>query len=78
MAIISIQNAHKSFGSEVVFDELNLQFRANEKIGMVGANGSGKTTILKLILGLTKPDMGDVVIEKGLRIAHLPQEPSYD
>ena len=78
MAIISIQNAHKSFGSEVVFDELNLQFRAKEKIGMVGANGSGKTTILKLILGLTKPDMGDVVIEKGLRIAHLPQEPSYD
>ena len=78
MAIISIQNAHKSFGSEVVFDELNLQFGANEKIGMVGANGSGKTTILKLILGLTRPDMGDVVIEKGLRIAHLPQEPSYD
>lgn len=78
MAIISIQNVHKSFGSEVVFDELNLQLRAKEKIGMVGANGSGKTTILKLILGLTKPDMGDVVIEKGLRIAHLPQEPSFD
>ena len=78
MAIISIQNAHKSFGSEVVFDELNLQFRANEKIGMVGANGSGKTTIIKLILGLTKPDMGDVIIEKGLRMAHLPQEPIFD
>ena len=78
MAIICLTNIHKSFGSDVVFDTLNLQFHANEKIGMVGVNGSGKSTILKLILAMIIPDAGDVMVQKGLRMGYLPQEASFD
>jgi ATP-binding cassette subfamily F protein 3 len=77
MAIVTLQDIHKAFGSEVVLDQLNLQLHEGEKVGMVGANGSGKTTILKLITGQIRPDMGKVIKQKGLRIGYLPQEASF-
>jgi len=77
MAIITLQDIHKAFGPEVVLDQLSLQLHAGEKVGMVGANGSGKTTILKLITGEIRPDMGKVIRQKGLRIGYLPQEASF-
>ncbi len=77
MAIVTLQNVHRAFGPEVVLDELNLQLHEGEKVGMVGANGSGKSTILKLITGQIAPDMGRVVKKKGLRIGYLPQEATF-
>jgi ATP-binding cassette subfamily F protein 3 len=77
MAIITLQDIHKAFGPEVVLDQLNLQLHAGEKVGMVGANGSGKTTILRLITGQMTPDMGRVIRQKSLRIGYLPQEASF-
>ncbi len=77
MAVVTLQEVHKSFGSEVVLDQLNLQLHAGEKVGMVGANGSGKTTILNLITGRIAPDMGRVIRQKGLRIGYLPQEATF-
>jgi len=77
MAIITLHDVHVAFGSEVVFDKLALQLFDKEKLGMVGANGTGKSTILKLILGDVRADMGDVVISKGLRIGYLAQEASF-
>jgi ATP-binding cassette subfamily F protein 3 len=77
MAVVTLQDIHKAFGSEIVLDQLNLQLHAGEKVGMVGANGSGKTTILKLITGQVTPDMGRVIRQKGLRIGYLPQEASF-
>lgn len=78
MAIVTISDMHKSFGSEIVFDSLNLQMHAGEKVGMVGANGTGKSTIFKLIIGDITLDMGKVIKQKSLQIGYLPQEPIFD
>jgi ATP-binding cassette subfamily F protein 3 len=77
MAVVTLQDIHKAFGPEVVLDRLSLQLHAGEKVGMVGANGSGKTTILRLITGQVPPDMGRVIRQKGLRIGYLPQEATF-
>jgi ATP-binding cassette subfamily F protein 3 len=77
MSITSLNDIHVSFGPEVVLDRLELQLHPNEKVGMVGANGTGKSTILKLITGQLGPDTGKVITKKGLRIAYLPQEASF-
>lgn len=74
MSIVTLSDIHVSFGPEVVLDKLELQLHPNEKVGMVGANGSGKSTILKLITGQINPDMGRVIKAKSLRIGYLPQE----
>ena len=77
MAIVTLSEIHKAYGSEIVLDRLNLQLHAGQKVGMVGPNGSGKSTILRLIVGQVKPDMGQVFNHKGLRIGYLPQEPTF-
>ncbi|UCD49149.1 MAG: ABC-F family ATP-binding cassette domain-containing protein [Phycisphaerales bacterium] len=77
MAIVTLHDVHRAFGSEVVLDGLNLQLHTAEKVGMVGPNGSGKSTILKLITGQVEPEMGRVVRQKGLRIGYLPQEATF-
>jgi ATP-binding cassette subfamily F protein 3 len=77
MAIVTLSDIHVSFGSEVVLDKLNLRLHQGEKVGMVGANGSGKSTILKLIIGQIELDMGKVVRQKTLRIGYLAQETMF-
>ena len=77
MAIVTLSDIHVAFGQEVVLDELNLQLHPGEKVGMVGVNGSGKSTILKLIVGQIQPDMGKVVRQKTLRIGYLAQETTF-
>ena len=78
MSVVRLHNIHKSFGPEVVLDQFDLELFAGEIVGMVGANGCGKTTVLRLILGQEPPDMGQVIRQKGLRIGYLPQEPVFD
>jgi ATP-binding cassette subfamily F protein 3 len=77
MAIVTLSDIHVSFGPEVVLDQMNLQLHPSEKVGMVGVNGSGKSTILKLIIGQVVPDIGRVDVRKGLRIGYLPQEATF-
>ena len=61
MAIVTLNDIHVAFGPEVVLDKLDLALHPGEKVGMVGANGTGKSTILKLITGQLTPDMGRVM-----------------
>ena len=77
MAIVSLSDIHIAFGPEVVLDKLKLQLHSGEKVGMVGANGSGKSTILKLIVGEIEPDMGRVSKQKALNIGYLSQETTF-
>jgi ATP-binding cassette subfamily F protein 3 len=77
MAIVALSDIHVAFGPEVVLEHLDLQLHAGEKVGMVGANGSGKSTILNLIVGQVEPDIGQVVKQKGLQIGYLPQEATF-
>lgn len=77
MAIVTLSDIHVAFGPEVVLDKLNLRLHSGEKVGMVGANGSGKSTILKLIVGQIEPDMGMVIKRKALRVGYLSQETTF-
>jgi ATP-binding cassette subfamily F protein 3 len=77
MPIVTLSDIHVAFGLEVVLDQLHLQLHPGEKVGMVGVNGSGKSTILKLIVGRIDPDIGRVVKQKGLRIGYLAQEATF-
>ena len=75
--IVTLNDIHVSFGPEIVLDEMELQLHPGEKVGMVGANGTGKSTILKLIIGQITPDKGKVIKSKSLRIGYLPQEAAF-
>jgi len=77
MALVTMQDIQITFGPETVLDRMNLQLYPGEKVGMVGANGAGKSTILKLIVGDIKPDMGEITKTKGLRIGYLAQEATF-
>ena len=77
MAIVTLNDIHVAFGPEVVLDKLNLSLHPGEKVGMVGANGEGKSTILNLIAGRIAPDIGRVVKQKGLVIGYLRQETAF-
>lgn len=77
MPIVALNNVHISFNSQVIFDQLNLKIYQAEKIGLVGSNGCGKTTLLKLILQELQLDAGHIQQRKGLRIGYLPQEPVF-
>ena len=78
MPVINIRDVHKCFGNEIIFDGLDARFFPGEKVGLVGANGCGKTTIFRLILGEIAPDVGEVAVRKGLHIGYLPQETVFD
>lgn len=74
MALINIQNVNLTFGGPVIFDGINLSIEQGEKVSLIGRNGTGKSTLLKLISGIISPDSGTVGIEKSIRVAFLPQE----
>jgi ATP-binding cassette subfamily F protein 3 len=74
MAHLTLNDIHVSFGSAEIFEQLNLRINSGEKIGLIGPNGCGKTTLLQIILGSVEPDIGDVNKRKKLRIGYLPQE----
>ncbi len=71
--MLQIENIEKSFGAQTLFE--NIQFRINkgERVGLVGRNGHGKTTLFKIIMGAEAPDSGNVVVPKGYRIGHVSQ-----
>ena len=77
MPIVTLKEIHISFGSQVIFDRLDLKIYPAEKVGLLGSNGCGKTTLLKMILGILSPDAGEVHQRKGIRIGYLPQEPVF-
>jgi ATP-binding cassette subfamily F protein 3 len=72
--MISLQNAGKRFGPRVLFLEANWLIRAREKTALVGANGTGKSTIMKVLAGLESLDYGAVQQTRGMSIGYLPQE----
>ncbi len=74
MALINIQNVNLAFGGPLIFDGINLSIEQGEKVSLTGRNGTGKSTLLKLISGSISPDSGSVSIQKGIRAAFLSQE----
>ncbi len=75
MGRISVQNVSKQFGPQVVLGGLSLELVTGQVVGLVGANGTGKTTLFRLIAGELEPDSGTVTLSRGLDVGYLPQEP---
>ena len=73
MAFISVQNVALTFGGARLFEEIKLTIEKGEKVALVGRNGVGKSTLLKLIAGIVRPDSGIVATQKGIRSAYLDQ-----
>lgn len=71
--MISINSLTVAYGGFTLLDDINFHISENDKIGLVGKNGAGKSTILKLICGLQNPTSGKVAVPSGLRIGYLPQ-----
>jgi ATP-binding cassette subfamily F protein uup len=74
MALISCQNLHVSWGGRALLDDVGLQIEGGERIGLVGRNGEGKSTLLSVLTGALIPDSGEVIVETGIRIALLEQK----
>ncbi|MBK8823151.1 MAG: ATP-binding cassette domain-containing protein [Anaerolineales bacterium] len=74
MALISLQDVSLGFGGPRLFDGINLQIEQGEWVGLLGRNGMGKSTLLKLVNGDINPQSGSVSRQQNLRVAYLPQE----
>ncbi len=73
-ALLSANELKLSYGSERLLDGVTLSVAPGEKVGLVGRNGCGKTSLLKILSGATRPDSGDLSIRRALRTGYLPQE----
>ena len=74
LRMLTITNMSKAFGPGVLFEDVSLQVGREDRIGLVGPNGSGKSTLFSLILGRDTPDAGEVALDRGFTVGHLPQE----
>ena len=77
MNIINIEHISKIFGGKVIFDDVSCGISEGEKIGVIGINGTGKTTLLRVLAGLEQPDEGQVITQNGIRIVYLQQNPAF-
>jgi len=78
MAVLSLSNAHLAYGHVALLDGAALSLEAGERVGLIGRNGTGKSSLLKVIAGLEKLDDGLLQQTQGLRIRYVPQEPEFD
>ena len=76
--MIYLQNLNKRYGKKVLFNDVNLHLRPKEKLGLIGENGMGKTTLFRIVTQLESPDSGNVVVRKGAQLAMLAQELTSD
>lgn len=77
MNILNIEHVSKIFGEKKIFDDVSYGIQEGDKIGIIGINGTGKTTLLKMIAGLEETDEGNIIKQNGLRITYLPQNPEF-
>src|SRR6478752_6413171 len=71
--LVNLERVHKAHGTTVVLADVSLGVAAGERIGVVGRNGGGKTTLLRLIVGTERPDEGRVTRTSGLHVAQVDQ-----
>ena len=77
MNILNIEHISKTYGEKVIFDDVSCGIQEGEKVGIIGINGMGKTTLLRMIAGEEEPDEGQIIRQNGIKIAYLPQNPKF-
>ncbi|WP_199031818.1 ATP-binding cassette domain-containing protein [Ralstonia sp. ASV6] len=78
MALFSITDAQLAFGHVALLDHTDFSLEAGERVGLIGRNGTGKSSLLKIVAGLTAPDDGLIARQSGVTSAYVPQEPVFD
>ena len=78
MNLITLENISKSYSEKILVDNISLGINEGEKIGIIGVNGTGKSTFLKIIAGVEEPDAGTITKGNRVRIEYLSQSPNYD
>ena len=78
MAVFSLSNAHLAFGHVALLDNAAFSLDVGERLGLIGRNGAGKSSMLKIIAGLEKLDDGLLQMTQGVRICYVPQEPAFE
>ena len=78
MALLSLSNAHLAYGHVALLDATGFSIEAGERLGLIGRNGAGKSSMLKVIAGQEKLDDGLLQMTQGLRICYVPQEPVFE
>src|SRR5437763_16540652 len=78
MPLLTVQSIEKTFGPRVLFHDLDFSLEAGERVGLIGANGAGKTSLFKLITGELIPDAGSVSVARNTKIGVLAQDPVFD
>jgi ATP-binding cassette subfamily F protein 3 len=74
LAMLTVSQVSKSFAGRVLFEDVSLQVNRGDRIGLVGPNGTGKSTLFSLVLGEASPDSGQIAVEKNVTLGYLPQE----
>ena len=77
MNLINVENITKSYTDSLLFDEASFTVDEQEKVGIIGINGTGKTTLLRMIVGLETPEKGTITRANHIVIRYLPQHPSF-
>jgi ATP-binding cassette subfamily F protein uup len=77
MAVISLSDAQLAFGHVALLDHTEFSLEPGERVGLIGRNGTGKSSLLKIIAGMSKLDNGLLVMQQGLKIAYVEQEPQF-
>ena len=77
MNLVTIEHLTKSYTERLIFDDTDFSINEGEKIGLIGINGTGKSTLLKIVAGLEEPDNGTVVRGRNLDMRYLPQNPKF-
>lgn len=78
MSLLSIENLYKTYGEHVLFDHISLAIAQYQRVGLIGVNGTGKSTFLKVIAGMDTAEEGNIFHAKSFHIAYLPQNPAFD
>ena len=76
--MLTAENLQKSYGDKLLFNNIDVLIKENERIGLIGVNGTGKSTFLKVLAGLEEPDKGKIIHPNDYRIEYLPQNPWMD
>jgi ABC transport system ATP-binding/permease protein len=78
MSLITLQNAQLAFGHVALLNHAEFSLEISERVGLIGRNGAGKSSLLRILGGLEKPDDGDLRVQQGLRVTYVAQEPQLD